>query len=138
MARPATGQVVERAGTRGRTFAIRFTTAAGERRQVRLGREADGWTRRRAEEELQAGVADLRRGRPNEHAEPPEQRPDPLFAAFAFEWFERVRGELRPNTVLDYEWQLTRHLLPWFGRMPLSAITPQEVDRYRHAKVRQG
>jgi integrase len=40
--------------------------------------------------------------------------------------------------VLDYEWQLVRHLLPWFGRLPLSAISVQEVDRYRQAKVREG
>ena len=65
-------------------------------------------------------------------------KPDPLFAEFAHEWFERVRPEMKPNTVLDYEWQLVRHLLPFFGRLPLSAITVQEVDRYRQAKVREG
>jgi integrase-like protein len=122
MARPATGQVLEYAGKRGKTFAIRFPLPSGARRQVRLGREADGWTARRAEDELQAVLADLRRGRPNERTV--DHKPDPLFAEFAFEWFERVRAELRPNTVLDYEWQITRHLLPWFGRLPLSAISP--------------
>jgi integrase len=137
MARPATGQVIERVGKRGKSYAIRFTTPAGERRQVRLGRDADGWTPRRAEEELQAVLADLRRGRPNELAERPEARPDPLFAIFAHEWFEGVRGELQPNTVHDYEWQITKHLLPYFGALPLSAITVQEVDRYRQAKVRE-
>jgi integrase len=135
MARPATGQVIERAGKRGTSYAIRFTLPNGERRQVRLGKESDGWTLRRAEEELQAVLADVRRGRPNDLATPPEPPPDPLFAEFAFEWFERVRGELRPNTVLDYEWQLVRHLLPYFGGLPLSSITVQEVDRYRQAKV---
>jgi hypothetical protein len=121
MARPATGQVIERAGKHGTAFALRFTLPTGERRQARLGREADGWTRRRAEEELQAVLADLRRGRQNDIASPPPDKPDPLFAEFAHEWFERVRPELRPNTVLDYEWQLVRHLLPHFGRLPLSA-----------------
>jgi integrase len=138
MPRPATGQVIERHGSRGTTYALRFTAPGGERRQVRLGREADGWSRRRAEEELQAVLADLRRGRPNELAAPPEAKPDPLFAEFAHEWFERVRDELAPNTVLDYEWQLVKHLLPYFGALPLSAITAQEVDRYRQAKVREG
>lgn len=136
MARPATGQVLEYAGKRGKTFAIRFTLPSGERRQVRLGREADGWTARRADDELQAVLADLRRGRPNERTD--EQKPDPVFAEFAFEWFDRVRRELRATTVADYEWQLLKHLLPWFGKLPLSAITAQEVDRYRHAKVREG
>ena len=133
MARPATGQVLERRGKRSTTYAIRFTLPSGERRQIRLGSEADGWSHRRAEEELHAVLADLRRGRPNDLAAPSGQRPDPLFAEFAHEWFERVRGELAPKTVIDYEWQLVRHLLPYFGAMPLSAITAQEVDRYRRA-----
>src|SRR3954454_5788894 len=138
MARPATGQVVERAGTRGRPFAIRFTTAAGERRQVRLGREADGWTRRRAEEQLQAVLADLRRGRPNEIAAPPEQKPEPpVFALFAFEWLQQRHGELAQKTVEAYEWEI-QHLLPAFGTLPLSAITAREIDRFKHAKLQDG
>ena len=105
------------------------------RRQVRLGQEADGWTRRRAEEELQAVLADLRRGRPNEIAAPPHQKPDPLFAEFAHEWFEGVSGELAPTTI--DRGQILRHLLPFFGRHRLTQITVQEVDRYKHAKVRE-
>jgi integrase len=137
MARPASGQVVERAGKGDTSFALRFTTAAGERRQVRLGRASEGWTRRRAEEELQALLADLRRGIANPLAETPKEKSDPLFAVFAHEWFEGVRGELNPNTVRDYEWQITAHLLPFFGTVPLSAIGVQDVDRYRQAKVRE-
>jgi hypothetical protein len=117
------------------SFALRFTTAAGERRQVRLGRVSEGWTRKRAEEELQALLAGLRRGIANPFAETPKQ--DVLFAVFAHERFEGVRGELNANTVRDYEWQITAHLLPFFGTMPLSAIGVQDVDRYRQEKVRE-
>ena len=62
MARPATGQVVERNGKRGRTFALRFT-AYGERQYVTLGLQADGWTRAKAEQEL----ADTLDARPQGH-----------------------------------------------------------------------
>jgi integrase len=137
MARPAIGQVIERRGKRGLTFAIRITLPTGERRQTRLGREADGWTRRGAEEELQNVLSDVRRDRPNDRITPPEPKPDPLFAVFAHEWFEGKRCELRRNTVLDYEWRIM-HLLRWFGRLPLSAITAQEVDRYKRAKASEG
>ena len=41
----------------------------------------------------------------------------------------------RPNTVLDYEWQLRVHLLPFFKNHRLSQITVAEDDRYREAKV---
>ncbi|MDA0184322.1 N-terminal phage integrase SAM-like domain-containing protein [Solirubrobacter phytolaccae] len=80
----------------------------------------------------------MRRGITNPLAQAPEEtKPVPLFAVFAHEWFEGVRGELRPSTVLDYEWQITAHPLPFFGAMPLSAISVQDVDRYRQAKVRE-
>ncbi len=45
---------------------------------------------------------------------------------------------LRPNTALDYRWQLCHHLLPLFHRHRLSQITVAEIDRYRTAKVREG
>jgi integrase len=39
--------------------------------------------------------------------------------------------------VLDYEWQLSCHLLPFFRAHRLSQITVQEVDRYRQIQVRR-
>jgi hypothetical protein len=74
MARPASGQVVEREGKDDPSFAIRFTTAAGERRQVRRGRASEGWTRRRADEELQALLADLPREIENPLAVTPKEK----------------------------------------------------------------
>jgi integrase len=135
MARPATGQVIERRGKRGVSYSIRLTLPNGERPQRRLGRAADGWSRRRAEDELRNVLADVRRDLPNDRITPPEAKPNPLFAAFAYEWFEGKRCELRQNTINDYEWRIVRHLLPWFGKLPLSAITAQEVDRYKRTKA---
>ncbi len=43
--------------------------------------------------------------------------------------------EWRSKTRLDYEWQLSNPLLPFFGHHRLSQITIAEVDRYRQAKV---
>jgi hypothetical protein len=60
MARPAPGQVVERRGTQGRTFAIRFR-AYGKRQYVTLGQQADGWTRTKAEQELADTLALVRK-----------------------------------------------------------------------------
>jgi integrase len=44
----------------------------------------------------------------------------------------------RPNTRVDYRWQLSNHLLPFFAGHRLSQITIAEVDRYGAAKVRAG
>jgi integrase len=61
MAARSQGQVLERAWKSGRGYALRFN-AYGERQYLTLGLEIDGWTRKRAEEELQNIHADVRRG----------------------------------------------------------------------------
>jgi integrase len=140
VARPATGQVVERSAAGGRTFAIRFR-AYGDRHYVTLGKERDGWTRGKAEVELANVLADVRRGLwkpPEPEPEPKKPRSEPAFHEFASEWLERRRVELRPKTVANYRWALVDHLLPFFAGHSLSAITAEEVDRYKTAKLREG
>jgi hypothetical protein len=139
MARPATGQVVYDDRRVSPVFALRFR-AYGRREYVTLGGAADGWTQERAEAELQNVLADVRRGiwRPP-HPEPAPVAPaDPSFHEFASQWFEANEGAWRPKTRVDYGWQLTNHLLPFFRGHRLSQITIAEVDRYRSAKVREG
>jgi len=140
MPRKMTGKVLEREGQRGRVFALRFT-AYGRRQYVTLGTAEDGWTRARAEAELENVKADVRRGR----WQPPEREPvveeprrEPTFHEFASEWMEARRHELSARTVEDYEWALAVHLLPFFARHRLSEVTAEEIDRYRVAKLRQG
>jgi integrase len=72
-------------------------------------------------------------------APPPDQGPaiEPTFHEFASEWFEGVAPELRERTRIDYQWRLSNHLLPYFAKLRLSAITVEEVDRYRREKVRE-
>lgn len=139
MARPAVGQVVVRQRKTVRVFALRFR-AYGKREYVTLGTDADGWTAQRAEVELQNVLADVRRGvwRPPRPELAPPPATDPTFHEFASQWFEANEGAWSTNTRLDYRWQLTDHLLPFFDQHRLSQITIAEVDRYRAAKVRQG
>ena len=66
-----------------------------------------------------------------------EPRPDITFHEFASAWFEAHKGEWREATRLDYEWQLSNHLLPYFAGYRLSAMTVADVDRYRQSKVRE-
>jgi hypothetical protein len=133
MARPPTGQIIERDGTRGRTFGLRFR-AYGQRRYV----TAEARTRADADIELADILADVRRGiwrPPAPEPEPPKEEPD--FHAFASEWLEARRPELKERTFEDYRWALTHHLLPFFAGHRLSQITKAEVDRYRGSKVRE-
>lgn len=135
MGRPATGAVIP---TETGGWALRFT-AYKERRYVTLGGEADGWTRDRAEAELQNVMADVRRGRwtppvPAVSLEPGPTE-EPTFHVFASEWFAGKRGELRDSTAETYLWHLRDHLLPYFKDHLLSQITIAEVDRFRQFKL---
>jgi integrase len=138
MARKATGQVIAPNGKQ-RSWALRFR-AYGKRRFVTLGRPEDGWSRGRAEAELRHVLADVERGiwRPHEPEPVEAPREVPTFHQFASEWLDGRRPELRPRTVADYEWALSYHLLPFFAKHRLSAITVQEVDRFKAAKFREG
>jgi integrase len=138
MARP-TGQVIERERKTGRFYGLRFR-AYGKRQYVSLGGAEDGWTRRKAEVELENLLADVRRGiwRPHEpEPEVAEPKEEPTFHEFASEWFEAKRPQLRPKTERLYKWQITHHLLPYFAKHRLSQITVEGVDRYRNTKVRE-
>jgi hypothetical protein len=65
----------------------------------------------------------------------PEPDVDPGFHEFASAWFAPNEAGWRPSTRLDYQWQLSSHLLPFFRGHRLSQITIAEVDRYRATKL---
>ena len=95
MAREATGQVLERKGKRGITYAARVR-AYGERHYLSLGFSWEGYDRRRGEIELQNILADIRRC----IWKPPQLKPvaapakDPTFHEFSSQWFESRRHEV--------------------------------------------
>lgn len=145
MGRKADGQVLERNWKAGRGYALRFH-AYGERHYLTLGTEHDGWTRRRAEEELQAVLADARRGtwmppdrnhRPGPATEQREPAGEPTFHRFASEWLASRIGEVTERTYDYNEWALCQHLLPYFANHRLSDITIEAVDAYRRHKITQ-
>jgi integrase len=143
----STGQLIIRRSKRGVVYAARLH-AYGRRHYVTLGRAAEGWDRRRAEQELANIVADARRGvwRPAEpRREPEEPRAMPSLYEFASEWFEGRRLEggrrgagLTPAGEAALRWQLELHILPAFGALGLDEITVEELDRFRRAKVAEG
>jgi integrase len=146
MARASTGGIVEKPTSRGTSYGLRFR-ALGKRQFVHLGHAADGWNRKRAEEELANVLADVRRGiwEPPAPVNVPEPRTMPTFHEFASEWFDARRLEggrkgegLSPAGVTDLAWRLSVHLLPFFATKRLDEITVEDVDRYRRKKVAEG
>ena len=140
MARPATGQVVEREGARGRSYALRFR-AYGKRRYLTLGGPEEGWTREFAETELQNVLADVRRGLWRDVDEPEESgsvREVPTFERFASDWLaDRQADGIRERTKEHHAWA-TGHLIDWFGRMRLDEIDIEAVDRFKRGKLAEG
>ncbi len=146
MPRPATGQVIVDERRRSPSYGLRFR-AYGRREYVALGTAEEGWTRARAQVELENILADVRRGiwQPSVAEVVQAPREIPTFHAFASEWFERQKVEggrsgkgLAPKGRDDLEWRLSNHLLPVFASRRLDQITVQDVDRYRLGKVREG
>lgn len=60
------------------------------------------------------------------------------FGEFAAGWLTNREPELRPKTIASYRWLLESHLLAHFETVALDAIGPQDVDRYKAAKLREG
>lgn len=138
MAARSQGQVVERRWKSGRGYALRFM-AYGERRYLSLGLESEGWSRSRAEEELQNVLADVRRGiwvPPSRGAPRREEAAGeaPLFGPFANQLLDSRRAQVGEQTLQAEEWALS-HLLPYFADWPLPAIDARAVDEYRDFKV---
>jgi hypothetical protein len=119
------------------TFMLRFR-AYGRREHVALGTEADGWSYRRAEIELQNVLAKVRAGiwqpKARERVEP---GPEPSFHRLASGWLGRRRHELAETTFKHYRWRLVRHLLPFFAEYRPSEITLDVVDRYIEEQLQQ-
>lgn len=137
MARRASGQIVERKRRQGIVYALRFQVE-GERFYVTLGSPEEGWTGRRAEDELAATMAAVRAGTWKRPAPAPAVETDPTFHEFASDWFAANERGWAEATRLNYKWQLTHHLLPYFKDHPLRQITVAAVDAYREAKQREG
>ncbi|MGD9733989.1 MAG: tyrosine-type recombinase/integrase [Solirubrobacterales bacterium] len=165
MAKRAKGEVLARDWKAGRGFALRFY-AYGRRRYLSLGFERDGWTRERAEEELENVLADVRRGlwgpprRGGGEGEggapvpPPARRPpdggggvgqagapppggEMSFGEFA-PWALQVRrARHSENHHKNLCWCL-RHLMPFFAEVPLAATDAELIDSYSAAKVEEG
>ena len=136
MARPPSGQVIERPGKGGVRYALRFR-AYGQRRYITL----DVATHAEAETALRHVLADIDRGMWKPPTPPPvvEIAEDPDFHHFASEWIAaREQEGLGVRTIEDYKWALTGHLLPFFKDHRLTEITVREVDRYKTAKAAEG
>ena len=61
------------------------------------------------------------------------------FGAYALEWLETVkRPTVKETTLEDYRSLLNVHLIPAFGKRPLSAVTRADVQTFLNGLIEQG
>lgn len=135
--RPATGQIRSMRRADGLTTYSLRVRAYSERHTVRLGNELEGWTHARAETELANITAQIRAGiwepppRPGEPADAP-----PTFHEYASMWLKRRIAEgIAENTRRDYLWQLSNHLLPFFGSCAIDEISERLIEEFKEHKL---
>jgi integrase len=133
-----TGQIRTYRRSDGLTIYSLRLRALGQRWNIRLGTEEDGWTEGRAERELAKQIALVDAG----VWEPPrsgdsQSEEELTFHAVATRWLEDKELEMRPNSVADLRWRLECHLLPFFSEMFPSQIDGAAVDDYKRHKQRE-
>ena len=132
MARPATGSIIEQANTAGRvTRTLRFPVN-GRKRKVALGVV----TRQEAEDRLAVELARVRAGEWQPPVVVEAASVDvPSFYKYAEQWWSLSEAQLAPNTRADYRWRLEKHLLGYFGDLPLDRIKAATVEAYIAGKL---
>ncbi len=121
---PSGACVIRREGVRGVVWSVKFADADGRQVKQRLGAEAEGWTRRKAERELRHRLADVERKG--------WRKPAALtFASYAETWFAEgeKRRRWKPTTVAQYR-SVRERLVDEFGTLPLETIRPRHVAAY--------
>ena len=121
---PRGSTVIRYDGKRGTVWRIKFTDADGRQVMETLGPEREGWNAKRASEELQNRLTDVRRIQ--------LRKPTRLtFADYADTWFAEgeSRRRWKHRTVVQYR-SIAKRLKTFFGPTPLATIRPRDVAAY--------
>ena len=135
MARPPGVQIRRRPRADGTvTYSLRVRVGGGDE-AVPLGNTSDGWDEARADRARQQLLAKIELGLWQPGAMPNGAASDreSTFAELATDWLlDRQRNPaIRERTTENDRWRLTRYLIPFFGHMLPSQITPLTVKQYR-------
>jgi integrase len=140
--RRATGHVKLAKRKRGDQWYVKYRRPDGRQVERKLGPAWAGngrppagyFTRRTAEETLQAILTDLRRGIGTNDGT------GATFADAATEYLryaEQVR-QVGAVTVRDYRGVIDGYLIPTFGERPIESITPDMIDAYKERLITEG
>ena len=111
-----------------------FIDYKGQRKAKRVGTGREG--KKAAELAATKIAARLAEGGPIALDPPTPAAKSPTFAAIAEEWLHKYPAlhAIRPATLDNYRSFTMRHLLPAFGHLPLTEITPAIIEDFIEAK----
>ena len=136
--RPATGQIRTHTRRDGlTTYSLRLRVN-GTRHTVRLGTEAEGWSRPRAELELENVQTKIRAGIWTAPRPPGTKSAHPTLHEFASLWLKRHTADgIAEKTKQDYLWQLGTHILPLLGAHRLNDISTETLEGFKEHKLEE-
>ena len=128
---PSGACVIRYEGARGVTWKIKYLDAEGRQVKETVGRESDGWTRRKAERALGAKLDAVTRG----HRKPKRRTFSDLIDEF--EAVALLAKPRKKGTVESYTSIIANHLRPGLGHHELGKLSrsPEEFERYAVAKM---
>jgi integrase len=141
---PVSGHVFRMKRKSGDRWMAKWRDAGGQHQRVlgrawtSRGRPPEGYlTKQAAQRELDAILADARRGQLLAPAQPAS---GVTFAEAAAEWLRYVEHDRqrRPSTLRDYRIVVDKVLVPALGEAPLAAITSAHIDAFRARLVGEG
>jgi integrase len=116
------------------TFGLRVRVS-GEDDVVSLGNSAEGWDEVRVEAARRQLLAKIELGlwTPGSSSDTSDPDEEPTFRELATDWLEdrKHNPAIRPKTIELNKSHLTRYLLPFFGDLLPTQITPQKIKEYR-------
>jgi len=142
--RQATGTVEEHRWKDGKTVTFRARVPfKGRRVRVTFGTNHEGWSRERAEVELERIMEKVRRGTwtPPDEGVPAADEPEAPETSETIHvtisrWWQKKKRDLSPNARVDYKWRY-EHILAFSADKPTSEINKQWVDELRDHLAQQ-
>ena len=124
------GRIIKRKGAKNYTIILQLglDPATGKRKQKWI---AMGTSKREAEEYMTKLVHELNTG---SYVRPTKE----TLGEYLDIWFQNHRANIAPTTAQAYENLIKNHIKPALGRLPLTSLTPDHLQRFYSSKLNNG
>lgn len=124
------GRVIKRKGAKNYTIILQLglDPATGKRKQKWI---AMGTSKREAEQYMTKLIHELDTGsyvRPNKET----------LGEYIDSWFQNHQANISPTTAQSYVNLIKNHIKPGLGHIPLTALTPEHLQRFYSSKLKDG